>query len=235
MKNIDGKKIIFDGDSLLESRADDFRGWPYRTGEALGLEVYNYSVGGGTVTAEMYVAGCGTPRHWVSRSIDKIKAEHENCDYIIFDGGSNDADLLGIGSDRFGSFDENDFSGNYDDTTFTGAMETLFYKAITYYPTAKIGFIILQKMGRPTDEDGKYFMRAHYFNRAAQICKKWGVPYLDLWNESPLNPSLTCYWDESLDRDGNTAAGKAYFDGQHLTTRGYELTANRVISFISSL
>ena len=209
------KKInlaVFDGDSICEALRDNRRGWAARVAEHFGSEYKNYSVSGGTITAEIYTDS-GSPRHWVCRSIDKIHEENPTLDCLILEGGSNDADLLGIGSRRFGELDPHDYSGSYDDTTFTGAMETLFYKAINYYPAAKLGFIIAQKMSCPTDKDGKYFMRRHYFNRAIEVCRKWGVPCLNLWDESPLNPSLLCYFDPSLDKDGNAAAGKAYCDG----------------------
>ena len=225
---------IFDGDSLCEALADNRRGWAARVADYYGLENKNFSVSGATITAEMYTPS-GNPRHWVSRNIDKIHEQCPDAECVIFDGGSNDADLLGIGSERLGVLDPNDFSGNYDDSTFIGAMETLFYKTVNYYPTAKIGFIICQKMGKPTDKDGKYFMRAHYFGHAKEVCKKWGIPCLDLWDECPLNPSLLCYFDSSLDKEGNVKEGKAYIDGQHLTTAGYDIISDRIISFVGSL
>lgn len=234
MKNFKGKTIVFEGDSICEASSDKFRGWAARVGETLGMEWYNYGVSGATITAELYYAD-GSVRHWVSRSVEEIQAKHDKVDYIIFEGGTNDADNLRIGSERTGVLDENDFSGDYDDSTFVGAIESMFYKALMAYPEAKIGFIIAQKMNCPTDADGKYFMRRHYFKIAEQICKKWGVPCLNLWDGCPLNPSLTSYYDPSLDTEGNTAAGKAYYDGQHLTPRGYDLVSSQIISFVESL
>lgn len=234
MKNLKGKTIIFEGDSICEASSDARRGWAARVGEALGMEWYNYGVSGATITAELYYAD-GSRRHWVSRSVEEIQKKNAKVDYIIFEGGTNDADNLRIGSERCGVLDIDDFSGNYDDSTFVGAMDAMFYRALTTYPEAKIGFIIAQKMNCPTDADGKYFMRRHYFGIAEQVCKKWGVPCLNLWDTCPVNPSLTSYYDPSLDTEGNTAAGKAYYDGQHLTPRGYDLVSGQIISFVESL
>lgn len=234
MKNLKEKTIIFEGDSICEASDDEFRGWAARVGETLGMEWYNYGVSGATITAELFYAD-GQRRHWVSRSVEEIQKKNEKVDYIIFEGGTNDADNLGIGSERCGELDENDFSGNYDDSTFVGAMDSMFYRALTAFPNAKVGFIIAQKMGCPTDEDGKYFKRRHYFKIAEQVCKKWGIPCLNLWDNCPVNPSLLSYYDPTLDREGNIAAGKVYSDGQHLSPRGYDMISGQIISFVESL
>ena len=234
-----GKRIIFDGDSIChatsESQDDPNRGWAYRVGAANGMEWYNLAISGATVTAEMYSSVTGNPRHWVSRNIDKIHEQFDEVDYLIFEGGTNDADLLGIGSEKFGELDPGDYSGNYDDSTYTGALESLFYKAMNYYPHARIGFIVAPKMGRPKGGYGADYKRRHYFLRAIEVCKKWGVPYIDLWESSPINPSLKCYYDSELDGKGNREAGKAYCDGQHLTYVGYDMISNAISAWIKSL
>jgi lysophospholipase L1-like esterase len=226
-----GKTIVFEGDSICYG--DGGHGWAYRVGEKNQMKWFNYGVCGGTVTAEMYANG--NPRHWVSRSIDRIKDKHETLDYLIYEGGTNDADLLDIGSDKFGQFDPADYSGNYDDTTFTGALESLFYKSINYYPTAKIGFIVAQKMGRPKGCYGPDYKRRKFFLRAIEVCRKWGVPYLDLWESSIINPSLKCHYDPDLTPEQNRAAGKPVLDGQHLTSVGYDMISPAIEAWIRGL
>ena len=145
------KTIVFDGDSICQgSTKFDRICWASLIGKKNEMEWYNYGIGGGTVTAELYYSeddGTKKPRHWVSRNIDKIHERHPSLDYLILEGGTNDADLLASAPERIGSLDPSDYSGNYDDTTFTGALETLFFKATSYYPNARIGYIIAQKMG----------------------------------------------------------------------------------------
>ncbi len=234
-----GKTIIFDGDSICHATSETEktvnRGWAYRIGEKNGMRWYNYGISGGTVTAEVYVESSGAPRHWVSRCIDSISDKHESVDYLIFEGGTNDADLLDIGSDRFGTLDPADFGGKYDDFTFTGALESLFFKAISRYPTAKLGFIVAHKMGRPKCGYGREYKRRYYFERAIEVCKKWGVPYLDLWESSIINPSLRCHYDPELSNEENISAGKPLVDGQHLTAVGYDMISPMIESFIRSL
>lgn len=236
-----GKTIVFDGDSIChatsESNDNPNRGWAYRIGDKNGMNWFNYAISGGTVTAEMYYTDAKGKhaRHWVSRSIDKIKEKHESVDYLVFEGGTNDADLLGIGSKKFGEFSPADFSGNYDDSTFTGALESLFYKSICYYPTAKIGYIVAHRMGRPDVGYGPNFKRRHYFLRAIEVCKKWGVPYLDLWEKSTINPSLVCHYDPKLSVEENIKAGKPLMDGQHLTGVGYDMVSPMIEEWIRGL
>lgn len=231
-----GKRVVFDGDSICQgSPSAGILPWANLIGEKNCMEWKNYGVGGGTVTAEVYVASTGNPRHWISRTIDRIHNEFPSLDYLILEGGTNDADLLIDEPERFGELDPADFSGNYDDTTFTGACESLFYKATSYYPCAKIGFIVAHKMGRPAGGYGADYKRRKFFLRAIEVCKKWGIPYIDLWECAPLNPSLEAYYDPKLSGEENEAAGKCYIDGQHLTTHGYKVLTDKIEAWMMTL
>ena len=75
-----------------------------------------------------------------------------------------------------------------------------------------------------------------YYNLAIDICKKWVIPYIDLWYESPLNPNLTVYYDPSLGASGNISDGtKCYVDGQHLTEAGYNIIAPKIEAWMRTL
>jgi lysophospholipase L1-like esterase len=232
------KSIVFDGDSIChataETRESINRGWAYRVGNANGMDWYNEGISGGTITAEVYTDS-GSARHWVSRNIDDIYAAHPTLDYYIFEGGTNDADLLKNDTEKWGTFDLTDFSGNYDDSTFCGAFESLIYKVLNYYPNIKVGYIVAQKMGKSSKGFGEDNIRYKFFTMAMQICKKWGIPYLNLWDESPLNPMLITHYNSALDTDGNKAAGSLYTDGQHLTAAGYDVISSKIDAFVKSL
>lgn len=232
-----GKTIVFDGDSIChatsESSESNNRGWAYRIGNKNNMNWYNVGVSGGTITSELYTDG--NARHWVSRNIDDIYNKYPELDYLILEGGTNDADLLGVNSEKFGEIDITDYSGNYDDSTFCGACETLFYKAINYFPKAKIGFIIAPKMGRTSGGYGENNNRRKYFLKIIDICKKWGIDYIDLWDESPLNPMLSVYYDHTKTEDENIELGNAYTDGQHLTVVGYDIISPKIEKWIKTL
>ena len=231
------KTIVFDGDSICQASSEKKhtieRGWAYRIGKWNDMCWRNFGIGGATITAEMYSLVSGNARHWISRSIDDIHKEFPSLNYLILEGGSNDADLLRDNPERIGSFTPSDYSGNYDDTTFCGAVENLFYKAINYYPTAKIGFIIAPKMG--VGDTYEIRSRRKFLLMIIEMCKKWGIPYLDLWDGSPMNPNLKVYYDADLSQEENVAAGKAYIDGQHLTKVGYDIISSTINAWIKTL
>lgn len=233
--SLSSKIVVFDGDSICQAISEGTsgrNGWPYRIGTNNHMDWANVGVNGGTITAELYASG-GVARHWLSRYIDTIHSNYEELDYLILEGGTNDADLLG--ENGIGVFDVNDYSGIYDDTNFTGALDSLFYKAINYYPTAKIGFIIAQKMGVSNDYTTTSNIRRIYFERAMDVCKKWGIPYINLWDNSALNPKLPCFFDSSLDAQGNRDGGYAYTDGQHLTGKGYDIVSPKIEAWMRTL
>jgi lysophospholipase L1-like esterase len=233
------KVLVCDGDSIcagdsVGSSSPKYKyGWCGRIGEANGMIWHNEGVGGGTITAETYSSN-GTAKHWVCRNIDEIYAKYPNLDYLILEGGTNDADILT--SDKIGTFKPTNFVGEaHDDTTFYGALDSLFYKALTYYPTAKIGFIIAHRMGRGNGNFGDTNNRRSYFLKAIEACKKWAIPYLDLWETSQLTPNLPCFYDPAMTADENRAAGKAYTDGQHLTDVGYDIITSKIEAWIKTL
>lgn len=230
------KIVAFDGDSICAgaSAKDGLSGWAGRIGTANVMDWKNYGISGGTITAGLYMSE-DRPRHWISRNIDTIHTEKPELDYLILEGGTNDADLLNE-STQMGEFNSGDFGGAYDDTTFCGALETLFYKAATYYPDAKIGYIVAHRMGYNTsDYDTTGSKRYRYFVKAMEICKKWGIPYLNLWDTSHMTPKLAAMYNQTLDVDGNIDGGYLYTDGQHLTPAGYERITPMIEAWMRTL
>ena len=231
------KKIIWNGDSICAG-SKQTGNWATRIADNCGAECINYAVGGGTVAEGLPKMKSGADRHSVSATLDKMYAEHPDADYVIFDGGTNDADLLGNvfdmdKSNRLGSFEPYNYDGNYDVTTFCGALESVFYRATKYWTGKKIGFIVAQKMGMHRRE---FSNRRFYFDEAVEICKKWGIPYLDLWNGCYLNPQLEWMYASNNTADKNKQENIGYYtDGQHLTSNGYDLTAEIIEAWMKTL
>jgi lysophospholipase L1-like esterase len=202
------KTAVFLGDSIcagttVGSDSEYYGyGWAGIIGEANRMNWTNYGKNGATITP---IASNGSGL-WVSTYADKAISEHPNADYVIFEGGCNDADQLreaglGVISSDYATFDT---------TTFSGALESLILKLVTAYPHSHIGYIIPQKMYKGyADFTAANHIHRLYFDRAVEICQKWGIPVIDLWNGSPLNPKLS-------------TASIYYSDGiQHLTEAGY--------------
>lgn len=219
------KKVVFDGDSICQSgSATTGSGWASRIGEANKMTWYNVAVGGGTITSGL-VASNGTNRHWVSTNLDTIYTNHPDLDYLILEGGTNDADLLG--EEKLGVVSTtNMLPANFDPTAdFTQAMEYLLSKAIYLYPTARIGFIVAQKMGSYSDYSTS--IRRKFFDRCVEVCRKYGIPCLDLWN--------TCHLHPKIDKASHNDAYYMYTDGQHLSDAGYDYIAPIIEEWMRSI
>ena len=230
------KKILFDGDSICYGGVKHGN-WATRIAERFSAVCPCYAAGGATITEHPPLHQGTIERHSVSATLERMHAEHPDADYIILEGGTNDADLLGNAAageeSRIGSVIPFDFSGNYDRDTFSGALESLFYRATQLWPHKKIGFIVAQKMGR---EERSFFNRRHYFDAAVEICRKWGIPYIDLWEGSYLNPNLPWMYDPTHTAEENRELNTGYYsDGQHLTARGYDVTAALIGNWLLTL
>lgn len=234
-----GKKAVFDGDSICagngSAMGDYGNGWAGRVGVDNSMIYYNVGVGGACITAETYFDNdTSRPRHWISRYIDTIYANYPDADYIILEGGTNDADIFYGDAEKLGTFSESDFTGPFDDTTFYGAMDSLCKKAMTYFPKAKIGFIIAQKMG--LGFTGYCKNRYDYFGYAKAVCKKWGIPVLNLWDEGQLRPDVISDYDPTYNTiETATAQGLLYYDGQHLTAYGYDVISQKIAAWMKTL
>ena len=222
-----GKRVAFDGDSIVDGVSTD--SWAPIIISKYHMKGTNYAVSGGTITKGTQTSG-GVNRHWVSANIDNIISQNASLDYLILEGGTNDADL----NTQFelGTFDEADFTGPFDNTTFYGALDYLFKKAIEAYPTAKIGFVIAMKMGTTPSTLNN---RRQFFGYIIKSCQKWGIPYLDLWQDCQMNPNLSVYYDSSLSTDENVEQGKFYRDGQHPTNVGYDYLTPIVAAWMAKL
>lgn len=225
------KKVVFDGDSICNAASEGIPrlGWAGRIGIDADMEWYNEGVSGATVTPDL-----GASKS-ILTTFETIHNKYASIDYYIFDGGVNDADRMYTDVEtNLGTITPNDYSGSYNTATFSGAFETLIYKALTYYPHIKLGYIVAQKMHNTVGME-RYAIKRTFFDRAIEICKKWGVPYLDLWDGSTLNPFLTADYDSTKTTQENIEAGKMYVDGQHLTPAGYDAIAPKIEAWMKTL
>lgn len=227
-----GKVAIFDGDSICHGTSVGSSdptygyGWAGRIAVSNGMNYKNFGISGGVITSASSFEGVNL--HSVVDTVDVMYSEFPNADYIIFEGGTNDADRIGDARTEqpqaFGTFSLSDFSGEYDVNTFTGALETIFFKATKYWKGKHIGYIVAHRMGYYQHQiyNAENSNRRYYFERAIEVCKKWGIPYLDLWNDCYLTPSNPNMYTYGKTGEENIALGNMYTDGQHLTSKGYD-------------
>lgn len=223
-----GKTAIFLGDSFCagttvgESLNEYGYGWGGLIGEANNMKWLNCGVNGATITKHS-----GSP--CILDQVDTAYNTYTTADYILFEGGANDADKIGV--DSIGTFNAVGYSPSVK-TDFTNAFETLILDLITKYPSAKIGYIVPHKAwtsnynaSNSDDYSANHIYRIHY-DRGIKICEKWGIPVVDVWKNNPMNPSLSIYNDYYSEE-----AGK----GKHLTLKGYQQIASQIECFMRSM
>lgn len=218
-----GKRAVFIGDSICEG--DSGKGYAGRVGLANTMLWENDGISGSTISTVQ-----------ASKPICTRSVLTENPDYIILEGGTNDADIIGDATGdtkpaAFGTWDEDEYGTDdtstyygFDVSTFCGSVDYMCKRFVSTYPSAKIGFIGAQKMGTVADTRAN---RGYYIHTAMEICRKWGIPCLNLWDESHLNPLIPSHYT-----NGETYM---YSDGQHLTANGYDYISPIVNAWMKTL
>ncbi len=134
--------------------------------------------------------------------------------YVLLQGGTNDiSKISGVGqvSD---SFDP----ASFDQTTFAGALEYTIYKAIKLYgDNAAIGFTSTMKL---RSDKAAY---ANIYAVAKDVCAKWGISYLDMYNNEALNEAMNMQSNENTN------------DGTHPDASGYEIITPYVIEYMRTM
>ena len=222
------KNVVFLGDSICEASTDDYGGFAGRIGMNNSMLWENAGVGGSTITN---ATGVGAGKYICIKTFTM-----SNPDYIILEGGTNDADRIGdaIGSAKpedFGTYDPDEYGTDdaetyygFDIDTFCGACDYMFKRFVSTYPGAKIGFVGAHKMGQVLATRKN---RGVYIQTAMDIAKKWGVPCLDLWNGCYLNPMIPSHYTANEDY--------MYADGQHLKPKGYAYISKMIESWMKTL
>lgn len=173
-----GKKVLFVGDSICEAQCEWHDpvyartiGWAGRILQSYGMSGLNAAISGASVSD---CRGSNTVYQQLARFA------RTDYDFVILHGGVNDAwDSASVGTMAAG------FDGPFDTSTFAGGLETLLQFAKSHCGEAVIGYIANFQL--PASEIGRLSDMSEYFDVAAQICEKWGVAYLDLYNDEDLN------------------------------------------------
>lgn len=205
-----GKKISVTGDSICANLGG---GYARIIADMFGMGYENLAVGGGTITAEQYRDNGGA-RHWICRDIANMC---DDADYYLLEGGVNDASLaIPLGNMAY------EYTGEFDETTFIGAFESMLRQAVVKFKGKKLGYIAVHKMNK----DYHSTRGENYYHAAKRCCEKWGVPFLDLNNNvAPF------FYIEELKQQYTTDG-----DGWHPNDEGYrKYYVPKIIAFLESL
>lgn len=207
---LEGKTIAFIGDSI--AYGTNFEGgYGKIIGEQENMLVTNTSRGGAAIAHGVKWSADGDS---VRPSIIDMAEELEGgYDYIIVEGGLNDFwNHTPIGALTA------DFNGGYDDTTFAGALETIFQDIKENHPESKAGFVILHD---PFTYDAEPDF-APYYEMIKAACDKWSVSYLDLYAANNKDTGVNVR-DEWTKMQYFGSDDRPQGDGTHPNELGYQI------------
>ena len=175
-----GKAALFCGDSICQGVMDTAyapaKGWAGRIAAHYGMTVTNKGMPG---------ASLSTSR--MSRILTQIEEVKDNqYDYVVLQGLAGDA----LESAPVGAMSDSFDVADFDVTTYAGGLEELFYYAKQYFgEETYVGYIIGYQTPK-TEMGGRMTDMSEYVDVAIPICDKWGIPYLDLYDDAHFNNDL---------------------------------------------
>ena len=213
-----GKKMLFMGDSISYGSGDGVspfrtgRAWAGRIADRTGAIVTNASVSGAKAS---YINGDDKAK-WLYTQFDQNKKEQY--DVIVMHGGVNDARhnrTIGKILDT-----DNATELNQAKNTYIGGLQLLFYNVKKEQPNAKLFFIANHHLDGHNTGNAKDM--APYFDMAKQLCEKYGIIFIDLYNNKELNDKL------------ETTTTKYLPDTLHLNAAGYEIITPYILEAIEA-
>lgn len=227
-----GKKYVACGDSFTEG---DFTNYVDANGKsAKNSDAYDADM-------KMYK----TYPYWIAKRNSMTLVNEAKCgsDFTNISGASNpfsvsrytqvpkDADYITImfGLNETGIGDDASLIGTSSDTTnatLWGAYNIVFEYLITNMPFAKIGVIIPDA-----------WMTTNYSNAVKEICKYWGIPYLDLKGDNSVPMLIGGRYDavSSKAKSLRNSAFQVSSSDAHPNLEAHKYRSTIIENFIRSL
>ncbi len=211
-----GKKMLFMGDSISYGSGDGVS--PFRTGRAWAGRIADWT---GAITTNASVGGAKVSfqkgdDNWVYSQY--LPYTNEKFDIIVMHGGVNDARHgRPVGTLSQGT-DEATLKKNQ--TSYVGGLEWIFYNVKKTNTEAKLFFIANHRLDG--HDKGHAKDMSAYFNAAKEACEKWGIIFIDLYNNKELNDKL------------ETTTTKYLPDTLHLNSAGYNIITPYIIEALEA-
>ena len=213
------RKIAFLGDSITEGHgvSDSAHIYWNLIAQHSGALCYGYGIGGTRIAVQN--APSPDP-NWDRHFASRIEAMITDADIVVVFGGTND---FGHGDVAFGCLSDR------TENSFCGAFHLLMQKLINRYPQAQL--VVMTPLHRDSENQLGYnelgIRRDHtleeYVDAIISISGYYGVPVLDLFRVSRLQPSIPlikeCYMP----------------DGLHPNDLGHQRIAEKLIGFLGTL
>lgn len=216
--DLKNKKILFLGDSITEGVGVSSNDKNYVSvfAKISGADVKNYGVSGTRIACQTTKSEC----EQIDRSFLKRADEMDSdADIIVVFGGTND---FAHGDAKIGDFNSK------SEYTFYGAMHCLCEKLLNKYPDSEIVFMtplhrvtennMMKETGIPNE-----ITLSGYVSIIKEVVGYYGLPVLDLFNMSGLQPKIEVIKNEYMP------------DGLHPSDKGAKRIAERLYGFLSSM
>lgn len=169
---LEGKTIYAFGDSIIAGHQYTKHGFVDFAADQEAMTFKKYAINGARVMNGEASGG---------QILTQINnASEETPDYIIFNGGTNDA-YKGVG-DAFGVIGASMDPASFDADTFAGSFEKLIYEMQQKWPDAQLIYVAVHKIGFM---DEALQDKLHELQMAA--CAKWGVAVANLYDNDGLD------------------------------------------------
>lgn len=193
------------GDSIMAGDGNGAVGIGEILAERIGGACWKYAKGGATITWDAEDAASTsetTKRQNIQYQVDRLIAEHATApDIILLEGGVNDIGLNVTLGEVTATYED-----ELDTSTFAGAMESLIKRLKNAYPGSVILYIRAHRMGSRSN-----VRQTTFGDMAVEICDKWSVGLVDVYNRSGLNTWMDAYHQYTYNGDKT-----------HPTQEGYE-------------
>ena len=222
-----GKKLCVCGDSLTYGAYADTdenntrKTYAYYTAKRNNMTLVVNAVSGSTLTSFKEGETGGGAAFTYGGNYARYKRLGNDLDYITIWFGLNDNTYLSK-TNGIGTIDSTDV------TTFYGAWNTVLSYLIEHYPTAKIGIIVT------------YGASQEIRDSTRNICKKYGIPPLDLMGDEKI-PLVSGYGRDNGTVVDSTvlAKRKETFiysgDSVHMIDAGYQYFSTIFENYLNSL
>lgn len=196
-----GKTLYVAGDSIAYGKGSA-GGYGKCIADRYGMQLINEAVDGATLATLVPDNVNGGYRTSIGMTV-KSSTELEKADYILLEGGVNDAwNNAPVGTLTDG------FAAAYDETTMTGALEKMMDDLATNHSDKRVAYVFPHG-GMFAGSENWY---KTYKPAILAALKKWGVPYVDIAETTP-----------PMGKHGVIELGDKYTsDGTHPNAAGYE-------------
>lgn len=180
-----------------------------------GATVNNYGISGTRIARQF---GELPAPHFNTPYIDRVDSMDKDADVVLVFGGTND---FGHGDAPFGEY------MSEDEWTFCGGFNQLIKKLVTAFPDAEIAVLTPLHRGSENVTVNEIGIPCHplrdYVEMEKKYCEHYGIPVLDLWSVSGIQPCNEVLRDRFAP------------DTLHPNDRGHERIADRIIGFLNTL